>query len=359
MTPGAGSSGAVIDVVGLSPATVRSLREHPPSDDDWPALLHVSIAGADPSNLPAVAGRYEVTNGGIRFTPGYPFDPGRPYRVMFDPSHLPAHVARTPIDTTVSTPAVAGQPSARVTGVYPSGDVFPENTLRMYIFFSAPMDRARREAIRLLDAAGRPVDNPFLPLDVGLWNQDHTRFTVLFDPGRVKKGVLPNEQLGRSIVRGQTYTLEIDRDWRDAHGEPLVETYRRQFRVGDPIEMAIDPSRWHLEPPARAGTRDPLVVSFPWPLDYALMQRAIGVRDAHGSPLAGEITVEGGERRWRFAPERPWTSGSYQLAAQSVLEDPSGNRIGRPFELVNSAPAPVAENSKPTTIPFQIARPPQ
>ncbi len=30
-----------------------------------------------------------------------------------------------------------------------------------------------------------------------LWNEDRTRFTVLYDPGRVKRGILPNEEMGR------------------------------------------------------------------------------------------------------------------------------------------------------------------
>jgi hypothetical protein len=52
--------------------------------------------------------------------------------------------------------------------------------------------------VRLLDEAGDEVRDPFLPLDAEFWNRDRTRFTVFFDPGRQKRGILPNEEMGRS-----------------------------------------------------------------------------------------------------------------------------------------------------------------
>ena len=60
-----------------------------------------------------------------------------------------------------------------MTHVYPSRAMLPENLLRLYIHFSAPMSRGEAyRRIRLLDATGKPVDDPFLELDEELWSRD-------------------------------------------------------------------------------------------------------------------------------------------------------------------------------------------
>ena len=70
---------------------------------------------------------------------------------------------------------------------------------RFFISFSAPMGfRGGTEYVHLLDGDGQVVDEPFLPLDVALWNENRTRYTLLLDPGRVKRGILPNAQMGRA-----------------------------------------------------------------------------------------------------------------------------------------------------------------
>ena len=71
----------------------------------------------------------------------------------------------------------------------------PANQLRLYLHFSAPMDwRSGHEHVPLLDDAGQEVPDAFLPLDADFWNDDRTRYTVFFDPGRVKRGILPTSR---------------------------------------------------------------------------------------------------------------------------------------------------------------------
>ena len=132
-------------------------------------------------------------------------------------------------------------PSTVVARVYPSGDAVPENLLRMYVEFSAPMGRKSGvEYISLLDHAGKEIPGAVLPLDYEFWSPDHTRFTVFFDPGRVKKGILPNLQQGRPLEVGRSVTLVINREWLDENGLPLKEEFRRALRVGptdlDPLD---------------------------------------------------------------------------------------------------------------------------
>ena len=351
-----------IDVAGLAAADLVHLERTALSRDAWQAILRVHVAQADPASaeLPPVLGDYAVHAGALRFTPRFPFDAGQRYEVVFDPSPLPSARGRSApllsraLRTMVEVPAPDREPSTRVVAVYPTGPEVPENHLRLYIVFSAPMGLGGGSAhVRLLDEDGRPVADPFLPLDVDLWNADRMRYTVLYDPGRVKRGIRPNAELGRPLSVDRGYTLVIDADWRDAAGQPLVAPFRREFRVGPARERALDPAAWRLDLPA-GGTRDPLAVRFPLPLDYGLLQRALRVATVGGRPLAGEIRVEQGETRWTFTPRAPWRPGEYQLVAAATLEDVAGNRIGRPFEV--DAEAQGSGRARGAVVPFQIGR---
>ena len=65
----------------------------------------------------------------------------------------------------------------------------------------------------------------------------------------------------------------------------------------------------------------------------ALLRRAVGVEDPRGRALSGRVTIPAGERSWRFTPDDPWRAGAHRLVVLAILEDPSGNRIGRAFEI--------------------------
>jgi hypothetical protein len=349
-----------VDVIGLPSADLRALSSATLSTDQWQALLRISVKAGQPTGgthdaRPLVAGRYSVADGVIRFTPLFRFDDGREYEVVFDASKLPGQSASrpAPLKATVARPAVARTPSAVVTGIYPSGGVVPANQLRMYLHFSAPMDwRSGYDHLALLDDRGVEVVDAFLPLEADFWNDDRTRYTVFFDPGRVKRGILPNRQMGRALEAGRRYTLVVKRQWRDGHGLPLKEEFRHSFRAAPAIEKALTMSSWKMGAP-HAGTRDPLDVTFPDPLDHGLLRRALGVvRD--GKPVEGNVAIESGETRWSFRPREPWTPGEHQLAALEFLEDLAGNRIGRAFEVDNFSRSDATAEPSRFTRPFRI-----
>lgn len=354
-----------VDVTGLSAATVAALAGAASAgtwtDADWQALLRVSVKAAGGSgSTPAVAGTHAIVGGAVRFTPMFPFDEGRQYDVVLDAARLPAVEDDVPwrrqkIAAVVGRPAVARSPSTFVTHLYPSGDVVPANQLRMYLHFSAPMDwRSGYDHVTLLDDRGHEVLDAFLPLDADFWNDDRTRYTVFFDPGRVKRGILPNKQMGRALVAGKRYTLLVKREWRDGHGLPLKEEFRHVFRASPAIERPLTMREWKVEAPA-GGTREPIVVTFPEPLDHGLLRRALGVARA-GAPLEGEIAIEAAETRWRFTPRDAWAQGDYELVALAFLEDLAGNRIGRAFEVDNFERTDITTEPERNTRTFTVGR---
>ena len=254
---------------------------------------------------------------------------------------------------TVTVPAKHVASSTTVARVYPSGDTVPENLLRMYVEFSGPMGRPSGiPHMKLLGADGREIEGAFLPLDYEFWDPAHTRFTAFLDPGRVKSGILPNKQMGRALDAGRTVTLVISREWRDEHGLPLKDDYRRVFHVAAPVEKPLDPKSWRIEAPA-AGSRDALVVHFPSSLDRGLLMRALGVRRGEGA-LSGDVSIEDAEMRWMFTPREPWPAGQHQLLALDTLEDVAGNQIGRAFEVDNFETVDKSPDPKSIMVPFTV-----
>jgi hypothetical protein len=344
---------AYVDVTGLSRAALDSVARASLTSEQWSALLRVAIDDTAPGML----GDYSVAGDVLRFTPAFPLDPGRSYRVRFDPARLPGVTGpAAPIVATVGQPARDATPSTVVTRVYPTADVVPENLLRMYIEFSEPMGRPSGiEHMKLLDEDGREIAGAFLPLDYEFWSPDHTRFTAFFDPGRVKGGILPNQQMGRALRAGRSVTLVIGHEWRDQYGRPLKEDFRRVLRVGPADDQPLDTATWRIQAPATGG-RDGLIVSFPKPLDHALLMRALGVR-REGAAVEGDVIIDQAEKRWTFTPKQPWRAGTYQLLALDTLEDVAGNQIGRAFEVDNFDTVDKSPNPKSILIPFRVASP--
>jgi hypothetical protein len=342
--PGAGANGATVEVGGLTADDLDSLRAAELTTQEWAELLRVTVVqneDEDEESLlatPAVLGSYAVgDNDLLRFTPMFPFDLGRPYSVRFDPSRLPgreAEMASTePVVEVVALPRPDVESTTVVERVFPSGDQMPENQLKLYLHFSAPMsDVDGLDYISLRDARGRAVEVPFLPLGTEFWDLDHLRYTVFFDPGRIKQGIELNERLGRSLQNGETYTLVIDPEWPDAEGNPLAAPFEKRFTAGPADMTPLDTATWRLRVPA-SGSTQRLVVSFPEPLDHALMRRAISIEDETGQRVGGDVEIGNWETRWTLTPSESWVAGAYSLVALSVVEDLAGNRIGRPFEI--------------------------
>jgi hypothetical protein len=269
----------------------------------------------------------------VRFTPQFPLRPGVVYQASFRPP------ARRDIDSPAHytleiklPPAPLTEPT-RVTTIYPSANTLPENQLRFYVHFSAPMAAGNAyEHVKLLKANGEVVGRAFLEIGEELWDGSGQRLTLLFDPGRVKKGLSPRAQFGPVLEAGQSYRLVIDKAWRDANGQSLAASFEKAFTAGPAVETAVDFKQWRIAPPP-ANTRDALVILFPRSLDRALLMRMITVADASGKEVAGQIALADDERRWEFSPIQPWVGGQFSLVVDTALEDSTGNNLARPFEV--------------------------
>jgi hypothetical protein len=279
-------------------------------------------------------GVYSVESDALRFEPKFPLEPGLSYRAVWRPDQLPGgSKATTPITSVFQSPRRSVTPTTLVSQVYPSADTLPENLLKFYVHFTAPMSRGNiYDHIHLRDENGKDVELPFLEIDEELWDTTMMRLTLIIDPGRIKRGVRPLEEIGPALEAGKSYTLVIGREWRDGAGNPLKEGFQKKFKVTAPDREPPDPSRWKIQAP-QSGARDPLAVIFPEPMDHALSQRVIRVTGESGEIVNGKTSLEDQERRWAFTPDNVWRHGRYQIIIQTTLEDLAGNNIGKPFDV--------------------------
>jgi hypothetical protein len=282
--------------------------------------------------MPPMSGRWRVEKDRLRFEPRFPFTPGVRYRAEFRLG------GASPVISFFELPRESAVPETTVVQIFPSADVLPENQLKFYVQFSAPMSRGNAyEHIRVRDGAGRVIELPFLELDEELWDPTMTRLTLLIDPGRIKRGVKPLEDTGAVFEAGKKYAITVDTALQDATGRPLRAGFNKKFRAAAADRTPPDPTRWKIRPPV-AGTRGALVVEFEEPMDQALALRLISVVAGErgrrpGTKLDGQTTLSQQERTWTFVPVQPWELGAYQLTVQTTIEDLAGNNIGKTFDV--------------------------
>jgi hypothetical protein len=309
-----------------------------PPAEGWQSIFAV-YAGAS-ADVPPLLGEYSIKGGVLTFRPRYVPAPGLRVRAVF-----------RGVESFFDIPNAKVISRTRVARVYPGSSTLPENQLKFYIEFSAPMSQGEAwKHIQLLKSDGQPVELPFLEIDEEMWDAETRRLTVLFDPGRIKRGVKPLEDIGPAIEARHSYVLVIDSRWLDADGAPLVAPYRKEFRVTEADRTPIDPAAWRIEP-GHAGTREALVISFPESLDAALAMRMIWV-----DGIPGETHLGAEEREWRFVPDQPWETRVYALKVDTMLEDLAGNKVGRLFEVDAFQRVSPRMDRQVISLPFEVRR---
>lgn len=351
---------ARIVVTGLSDAALKVNKERKPNSSAWSPLAQVKVAGGTVKELterPALLGSWHVDGNQLVFEPRFPFLDGMTFCVIIDPIRLadPDSKQSKLLEFNLSTPKKDLTPVTKVAHIYPTRSRLPENQLRFYIEFSKPMSRGDAyKHIQFLDAKGKPINDVFVEIDEELWDPSMTRFTLLFDPGRIKKGLKPREDLGPTMEDGKRYTLVVLGNWNDGEGRQLTQKeFRKEIVAGPPDDEPIDEKKWKIAAPA-ASTKNPCQVRFPEPLDFALLNRVVWIVDEKNKKIAGSVKVEEEETSWKFTPDQPWSAGKYRLVADSILEDLAANQIGRPFEVDVFRAIPKKFEAKLVEVPFEI-----
>ena len=346
-----------LKVTGWTETELRELGKLDAGELSRRLALYPSDAlgrGEDRPDLPAVSGAFALQDEAVRFVPRFPFADGMSYSLRVDCGGS----ARRVEIWAIRRSSIASVPTAQVLSIHPTASTLPYNLLRMYIHFSAPMSEGwAAQAIKVCDAdTGEPLEGVFLPPEPELWDRERRRLTLLLDPGRIKRGLAPNRELGYPLAEGMRVRVIVDAEFRDAKGQPLQAGAERRYRIGPALRSRIDPHEWRLTAPP-AGSQAPLVVDFDRPLDNALLQNSLWVSDRAGNPISGEGESDAQDWSWWFTPSVPWREGEYRLVIETRLEDVAGNTPVRVFDRDVSIPddAPAQEGRTALSFACQAA----
>lgn len=222
--------------------------------------------------------------------------------------------------------------AAKVIAIYPSTDEIPVNLLRFYIYFDQPMREGNfLDHIQLLDENGKDITGVFFDNQYELWNEDHTRLTVLVDPGRVKTGLAAYEELGRAFEVGKQYQLVIDKSWQAINGATLSESFTKEFVGVAAQTQGVDKANWDVIPPT-SNTKKPLEIHFGPPFDHLAAQRFIVIVDDGNKRINGNLELVKNETVLLFYPAKKWQMAEYQIAINHRLEDVVGNNLNGAFD---------------------------
>ena len=354
------AGGGWVAVDGLPEDVLTSLGREEIDADLWRGAFGV-FAGSAPSagdaTLP-MFGSYEVEGDRLMFRSRFPFVRGLQHEVRLDLEalgRLAGESAGSGVVTHTFTPAATVQgPATRVTAVYPTTGTVPMNLLKLYIQMSAPMRFGEAYAhIQLLDENEEVVPDAFLEMPQELWDPDRTRLTLFFDPGRIKREVDPNVQMGLPLQAGRSFRVVIDPAWRDARGQPLREGFAKALRVVEPDRVIPRIGDWRVEAPG-ANSVAPLRLAFDESMDHALAERMLVVLDQGGEPVGGTVHLGPEQRSWLFTPEKPWVAGRYVIDVDPDIEDLAGNNLAHLFDVARGEDVRLETEEARARIPFVV-----
>jgi len=277
---------------------------------------------AEEYNSNPIQGLYKVENDYLVFSPYFPFERGMTY------------VARTKYSDTNSSYyyqsfQVGKKQSvdkAKVVSIFPSANKLPENLLRFYVYFNTPMKKGQAlKHVKLVDAAGNIDNHAFMEFKQELWSADGKRFTLLFDPGRIKRGVSTIRELGPALLEGNNYQLIISGDWQDVYGQELSIKTTKDFVVAPAYRQQIEIKGLITQP--GANSNDSLRILFDRMIDHALVQSMIRVEDENKKLISGHWEISEDEKIVQFIPKELWKKGTYRIIMDSRFEDVAGNNL--------------------------------
>ena len=315
----------VVESTQFKPDQIRLIAGNTNQPGSW---IVQRIPGRDESDKTPVpvAGKWVAESGVLIFRPKYPFREGMNFQVVERKDS-----GNSQIQWSFRIPKTGGM-APELLEIRPVSKEWPENLLRVYLHFNRPMARGESSKfIQIKDDTGRILIQPFLELDQELWDRDGKRLTLLFDPGRVKSGLKPREEDGAILEKGHQYTIHVAKGWPDARGVAMEKPLEQTFMVGPADHEPVEPRLWTIKPP-QAKASSTLEIQFHQPVDTGMAMRLISVLESGECPLDGKAEISADGLIWKFTPVVKWSPGLHFIEVDPVLEDPSGNQVGRPFE---------------------------
>ncbi len=283
--------------------------------------VHI-LVGNKASEIP-VTGKYALQENKLSYTPLY--------RLGYDRDFEVRYIAEGKTYTeTFKTP---GNPQSAKTAAaitaYPLTDSIPFNTLFFHVRFSEPMrdDKKAYEYVKVYDDKGNERSNPWR--QKSFWLDSNRLLVLMVHPGRVKKGI---DYMGPLFDSGQYYTLTIDKNIGDIHGNPIAGNYSKKYYITGEDRRSPKPQLVSSNLP-QAYTAEPLLLSFNEGVDYASVWDNTTLYDASGRKISCTVDAHGNDNTYLITPREQWQKGKYTLILGGAVYDFASNRINRLFEI--------------------------
>ncbi|MEM6523066.1 MAG: hypothetical protein AAF693_04725 [Bacteroidota bacterium] len=328
-----------INLVGLSVEQLGQLEKIKEPD----SFFYVRVEGSDYNML----GHYQLTDTSLIFQPRFLPDPEVTY-IAFTDFNVLVHDSRQYIKSFPLRFSRSFKNRTTVISFLPDLDTLPNNVLRTYLTFSSPMGLGNPyDYIEVFDKNGHSLSEPFVVIPEGLWDEKRTRLTLLFHPGRIKRGVGPNVSKGQIFEEEKNYKLRVSKKWTDAEGRFLADNFEKSFYTSGAERHRVDISNWDIQTPDVRST-NALMIRTLRNLDPVLVERMIEIYRVE-KLVSGKW--ESGNRGCRFIPASPWKAGVYTIDVNPKLEDISGNTLVSGFDVDLAVPS---SDKVKTQLAFEI-----
>ncbi len=292
-------------------------------DFDESADLRVfkgQITEAEVSSATILLGKVVKEKTSIRFIPLVPFGWNQEYTVAYN--NIMDHFVINFPDS---------YEYLKIEAVYPSGRWVPTNILKWYIKFSRPINETNLyDHIQFTRSPGDTITKAILPLENALVNDHGTLLTLWIEPGRQKRDLIPNKQLGPVFENGKFYGLAILKDLKDNNGVPMQQDFTHIFQTVPPDRKKLDLNSWEVLPPE--NDRDDLVILFHESMDYGSTMNGLTIINAEKKEITGDWQLIDNESISLFTPKNPWSKGNYKVLLDATIEDLAGNNLNKLFD---------------------------
>jgi len=257
----------------------------------------------------------------IQFIPVVPFDWNQKYTVIHE-DRIEYYMIPIPKD----------YESIFVKNIYPSASAVPKNILKWYIQFSRPVNVVNLyDHLKFVSTAGDTLPRAILPLVNTLISRDGTLVTIWITPGRQKRGLIPNKQLGPVFNENEKYHLLISKKIKDRNGVPMNIAVKHTFTTKNEDRISPSTDTWNIEIPT-INTISNLIIHSNESFDYGSSKQAIKIISPNNIEIIGNWQLLEQETVLSFTPKKTWQKGRYQIVCNPLLEDLAGNNLDKLFD---------------------------
>lgn len=291
--------------------------------DDF-KIYRGQITESDLSTTNPILGEIREEDKRLHFFPLVPFTYNQEYTIVYE----------NIIDYfIIKTPPKSYKP-LKVEAIYPSSKILPSNILKWYIQFSNPISEVFvYNHIRFLNAVGDTIPRSILPLENALISDNGKLLTVWIEPGRQKRGLIPNTKLGPVFNKDgfNKYSLVVLKTLEDQNGVGMKKDFMHSFQttIADRNKPTIN--SWNLIPP-KINSTSSLIIDCNESLDYGSTLNNISILHNKENEIQGTWKLSDHETILEFTPIYPWKKGIYHIVFSPKIEDLAGNSLERLFD---------------------------